>query len=167
MKTQLIAGLIITALIVGCRQRESGVVISVGVFSPIEKNMTPTLAELICLKAYAESIYNPEQRPTLVDEGELKRLGYSLRLASSNHLKPGSQRLFNQGIPEEGGSLALCADTQSIDKGGYELSVNFGTGPGKVSDSTEQSVFVGVPSVGSLILSNGLVVTWATEPRQE
>ena len=169
MTKYLITALMIGVIFSGCRHRESVFVISVGVFEALDRDSTPTESELTSLKAYTDSIYHPEQRPRLLDKEGLERIGYALRLAVNDELKVGHQHLFNQGIQgiEAQEALAIMAETHSLDRGGYNLSVNFRYGTNKWQTSTEQSVFVAVPSAGTVILSNGLIVSWTTKPKKE
>ena len=150
----------------GCRQSDTGSVISIGVFEAIDRTKTPTPADLICLKSYSNSFYNPDNDQLFINESDLQRIGYSFRMSSNNDLTPGTRRLFSQGIPGGSEQVAVIAGTESVEGGGYTLSVNFRNGSSDPIESTEESTFINVPNNGYLILSNGMIVTWTTKQKK-
>ena len=166
MKNQLFTILTCITLVSGCREREKIQVISISIFEPKDRTKLPTTADLVSLKAYADSNHNPDKRPQILDPSDLDSIGYSHRMSATSELKSGSQRVFSQGIPWSDGSMAIIAETKSAENGGYNLSMNFRAGTAEPKDSNERNAYVGIPSAGTVVLANGLIAAWSTEPKK-
>lgn len=166
MKTQLFTILACITLASGCRERAKIQVISISVCEPKDRTKQASIADLVSLKAYADSLYNPDRRPQILDSSDLDRIGYSLRMSSNSELKSGFQRVFSQGIPWNDGSMALIAETKSAENGGYNLSMNFRAGTEEPQESNKRTAYVGIPSAGTVVLANGLIAAWSTEPKK-
>ena len=166
MKNQLFTILTCITLIPGCREREKIQVISICVFEPKDRTKQVTTAELVSLKAYADSNYNPNQRPRILEPSDLDRIGYLLRMSANSELKSGFQEVFNQGIQYSAGSMAVIAETQSAENGGYNLSMNFRAGSETLQESNKKNAYVGIPSAGTIVLANGLIASWSTRPKK-
>lgn len=166
MKYQLFTILTCITLVSGCREREKIQVISISVFEPKDRTKQASIADLASLKAYADSSYNPDLRPQILDPSDLDRIGYSLRMSANSELKSGSQRVFSQGIPWSDGSMAIIAETRFAENGGYNLSMNIRAGTEEPQESNKRTAYVGIPSTGTVVLANGLIATWSTEPKK-
>ncbi len=140
--------------------------ISIGVFEPKDQTRQPTVAELVCLKAFADSNYNPELRPEIIQESELEQIGYFLRISANSELESKASQIFNQGVPRVSGTTtALIAEIEPVESGGYNLTLNFREGSEAPQEANKRSAFVEVPSAGTIVLANGMIASWSTKAK--
>ena len=164
MKNHLLAVLACVTLLSACRETNKTQIISIGVFETKDQSRQPTVAELVCLKAFVDSNYNPELCPQIIQKSELEQIGYSLRIFAHSELKPESSQIFNQGIQQVfGTTTALIAEIEPVGSGGYNLIMNFRDGSEAPQEANKRSVFVGVPSAGTIVLANGMIASWSTK----
>ena len=167
MKTQLIAYLVITFCLWGCR-KEAGSevpthVFSIAAFKPNDEGRVPNAAELVALKAFALSLYNPYSTPAAIDDHELSKLGFSQLMTAMQEvsMKEPMKQVCAQGLPWGSEPKRLEVILKPV-RGGVEVYADSGHGGVTLTPSREN--FVGFGSIGTHVFEDGLVIAWVVKP---
>jgi hypothetical protein len=167
MKTQLIAYLLFALCLWGCR-REAGIevpthVFSIAAFKPNDAGRVPNAAELVALKAFALSLYNPSSTPAAINDHELSKLGFSQLMTAKREvsMKEPLQQVCSQGLAWGSEPKRLEVILKSV-QGGVEVHADSGAGGVALTPSREN--FVGFGSIGTHVFDDGLVIAWVVKP---
>lgn len=167
MKTQLIAFVICAFCLCGCRKKDAdGVpthVFSIVAFKSNDLASLPSASELVALKAFALSAYNPTSAPSAIDHNGLAKLGFSHLLTANQEvsMKGTLKQVCSQGLPWEGERKRLAVMLKPV-QGGVEVYAD--SGPGGVALTPSTKNFVGFGTIGAHAFGDGLVIAWVLKP---
>ena len=167
MKTQLIAFVLFTLCLCGC-QREAASkvpthVFSIAAFKPNDTGRVPSAAELVALKAFALSIYNPYSTPPAIEDHELSKLGFSPLLTAKQEvsMEEPLKQVCSQGLSWGSEPKRLEVVLRPV-QGGVEVYAD--SGPGGVALTPSPKNLVGSGSIGTHVFDDGLVIAWVVKP---
>ncbi|MEO5716105.1 MAG: hypothetical protein ABIT37_21680 [Luteolibacter sp.] len=166
MKKSLLILSVATVLVSSCRKPEPVTVLSVCAFQPKADTKAPGLAEQICLKAFAATVYDPELEHQWISQDDLDKIGYPPRFWGNHELNQGSQKVFDQALPWDNNGMKLLVESQSEKNGTYTLKVNFSRGGQPLDPKTARFATVTGRSSGAIIFDNGLAVSWAAKAKK-
>jgi hypothetical protein len=167
MKTQLIVFVLSILCLCGC-QREAARevpthVFSIAAFKQNDAARVPSATELVSLKAFALSIYNPYSVPTAIDDDELKRLGFSLLLSGNQEvsMQEPLKQVCSQGLAWGNEPKRLQVFLKPV-QGGVEVYAE--SGPSGTALTPSPKNFIGFGSIGTHVFGDGLVFAWVVKP---
>ncbi len=137
-------------------------VFSVSAFKFGEIGRMPSAAELVAVKAFTLSVYNPYSAPAAVDSDELKKMGFQLLMTSKQEVSmvEGQKLACSQPLPwgKKLKSLeVLLKPVEGVVSVHAEVGHRDGVTPSKDN-------FVGLGSIGTHVFDDGLVVAWVAKP---
>lgn len=167
MKIQLIVFVFSILCLCGC-QREAARevpthVFSIAAFKPNDAAKVPSAIELVALKAFALSIYNPSSVPAAIEDHELAKLGFSLLMTANQEvaMEESLKQVCSQGLPWGSEPKRLEVILKPV-QGGVEVYAESGPSGDGVTPSRKN--FVGFGSIGTHVFDDGLVIAWAVKP---
>ena len=136
MKTQLIVFTLSILCLCGCQKKAASElpthVFSVAAFKPNDAARVPSATELVALKAFVLSVYNPSSTPAAIEDHELSKLGFSLSMTANREvsMEEPLQHVCSQGLPWGGEPKRLEVILKPT-LGGVEVYAE--SGPGGVA----------------------------------
>ena len=139
---------------------------SVAAFKPNDAARVPSATELVALKAFVLSVYNPSSTPAAIEDHELSKLGFSLSMTANREVSKEEplQHVCSQGL-SWGGEPKRLEVILKPTPGGVEVYAE--SGPGGVALTPSPKNLVGSGSVGTHVFDDGLVIAWVVKPITE
>ena len=167
MKTQLIVIALSILCLCGCQKKAASEVpthvFSIAAFKPNDMGRVPSAAELVALKAFALSIYNPSSTPAAIEDHELSKVGFSPLMTAKQEvsIEEPLKQVCSQGLSWGSEPKRLEVILKPV-QGGIEVYAESGPGGGGLTPSPKN--FVGFGSIGTHIFDDGLVIAWVVKP---
>jgi hypothetical protein len=123
----------------------------------------PSAAELVALKAFALSRYNPYSEPVAIDDDQLDELGFHLMLVVNRETSKidGVEEICSQGLAWGSEPKALEVFRKPV-QGGIEIHA---ISSGRRGNAMPSNIsFSGYEDIGVHVFDDGLVISWATKP---